>query len=161
MKKFIYFLAALVGFAATSCQEDDVTFSNVNDLDRLPMPMFRKKVNTNVADESDQYASRVMTGELNAIQLHWYGIEGAKEYEIRYGILVRDESQWEDPARQDDITKITVPADVLHLELKNLEYESDYYFSIRAIHPTDPSKNSLWYGTGDTGHSAEYMCIST
>lgn len=68
MKKIIYFLAALIGFAATSCQEDDVNFNNVSDLDRLPMPMFRKKVNTNVADESDQYASRLMSGRLNAIQ---------------------------------------------------------------------------------------------
>ena len=54
MKKLIYFLAALIGFAATSCQEDDVNFNNVNDLDRLPMPMFRKKHNTNIADETDQ-----------------------------------------------------------------------------------------------------------
>ncbi|MDE6394686.1 MAG: hypothetical protein K2K77_05030, partial [Duncaniella sp.] len=160
MKKILYFLAALIGFAATSCQEDDVTFNNVDDLDRLPMPMFRKKVNTNVADESDQFASRLMTGELNAIQLHWYGIEGAKEYELRYGILVRDESQWNDESRT-DIVKVTVPADQLHYELRNLEYASDYYFSIRAIHPTDPSKNSLWYGIGDTGHNHEYMCIST
>ena len=38
MKKIIYFLAALIGFAATSCQEDDVNFNNVSDLDRLPMP---------------------------------------------------------------------------------------------------------------------------
>lgn len=159
MKKIIYFLAALIGFAATSCQEDDVTFNNVNDLDRLPRPMFRKKVNTNIADESDQYASRLMSGELNAIQLHWYGVEGAKEYEVRYGILVRNESEWEDESR--DITKITVPAEQLHLELKNLEYGQDYYFSIRAIHPTDPSKNSQWYGTGDTGHPHEYMCITT
>ena len=161
MKKLIYFLAALIGFAATSCQEDDVNFNNVNDLDRLPMPMFRKKHNTNIADETDQYASRVISGERNAIQLHWYGVEGAKEYEIRYaiGLTSGEEADWQNPAR--NVTYVTVPADQLHYEIYNLEYSTDYRFCIRAIHPTDPAKNSLWYGMGTGRQWEDYLGIST
>lgn len=102
MKKIIYFLAALIAFSVTSCKEDDVTFNNVEDLDRLPMPMFRKKHNTNVSEETDQYASKVINGYRNAIQLHWYGVEGAKEYEVRYaiGLTSGNEEDWQNPDRK-------------------------------------------------------------
>lgn len=161
MKKVIYFLAALMAFSAVSCKDDDTAFSNVDDLDRLPMPMFRKKHNTNVSDESDQFGFRVITGYRNAIQLHWYGVEGAKEYEIRYavGLTSGKEEDWQDPAR--NVTYVTVPADQLHYELYNLEYSTDYRFCIRAIHPTDPAKNSLWYGMGDGRQWEDYLGIST
>ena len=86
MKKFIYFLAALMALTVTSCKDDDTTFNVTEDLDRLPMPMFRRKGNTNIADETDLFASRLVTGYSNRIQLHWYGIEGAAGYELRYMI---------------------------------------------------------------------------
>lgn len=150
-----------MAFSAVSCKDDDVAFNNVNDLDRLPMPMFRKKHNTNVSDEADQFASRVMTGYRNAIQLHWYGVEGAKEYEIRYaiGLTSGNEEDWQNPAR--NVTYVTVPADQLHYEIFNLEYSTDYRFCIRAIHPTDPAKNSLWYGMGGGREWEDYLGIST
>lgn len=161
MKKIIYFLAALIAFSVTSCKDDDVVFNNVDDLDRLPMPMFRKKHNTNVSDETDQFASKVMTGYRNAIQLHWYGVEGAKEYEIRYaiGLTSGNEEDWQDPAR--NVTYVTVPADQLHYEIYNLEYATDYRFCIRAIHPTDPAKNSKWYGMGGGREWEDYLGITT
>ncbi len=161
MKKFIYFLAALMALSVTSCKEDDITFNNVDDLDRLPMPMFRKRDNTNISDESDMYASKVMDGRPNAIQLHWFGVEGAAGYEIRYAVNITSglEEDWRDPAR--NVTYVTLPADQLHYEIYNLEYSTPYRFCIRALHPTDPSKNSNWYGMGDGRQWEDWMGITT
>lgn len=161
MKKFIYFLAALMALSVTSCKEDDITFNNVDDLDRLPMPMFRKRDNTNISDESDMYASKVMDGRPNAIQLHWFGVEGAAGYEIRYAVNITSglEEDWRDPSR--NVTYVTLPADQLHYEIYNLEYSTPYRFCIRALHPTDPSKNSNWYGMGDGRQWEDYMGITT
>ena len=66
MKKFIYFLAALMAVSVVSCKDDDVAFNNVNDLDRLPMPMFRKKHNTNISDESENMCG-LIDGYANAV----------------------------------------------------------------------------------------------
>jgi len=161
MKKIIYFLAALIAVSVVSCKDDDVVFDNVNDLDRLPMPMFRKKHNTNVSDEADLYASKVIDGHANAIQLHWYGVEGAAAYEIRYAVSLTSgkEEDWQNPAR--NVKTVTVPADQLHYEIYNLEYLTDYRFCILAIHPTDPAKNSLWYGMGDGRQWEDYLGITT
>lgn len=151
-----------MAFSVTSCKDDDVVFSNVDDLDRLPMPMFRKKDNTNIADESDLYASRVITGIPNAIQLHWYGVNGASGYEIRYSnsrLISSNEDDWNDPNK--NMTHVILPADQLHYELYNLEYQNDYSFSIRALHPTDPAKNSKWYGMGTSRDNEDYMTIAT
>jgi len=161
MKKFIYFLAALMAISVTSCKDDDVTFNSVNDLDRLPMPMFRKKDNTNVDETTEQYGCRVMDKAPNSIQLYWYGVEGAKEYEIRYapGLTSGLETDWQNPSR--NVVNVTVPADQLYYFIDGLEYSTDYRFCIRAIHPTDPAKNSLWYGMGGGREWEDYLGITT
>ena len=171
MKKVLYFLAALIAFSVTSCKEDDVVFNNVDDLDRLPRPMFRKKHNTNISDESDQYGSRVIDGAYNAIQLHWYGVDGAAGYELLYRLGVGsggtgagdDASRYEnwDPELHPEVKRVNLPAEQLHYELYNLEYGKVYSFAIRALHPTDPAKNSLWYGLGGGQEWEDYMQIET
>ena len=160
MKKFIYFLAALMAVSVVSCKDDDVAFNNVNDLDRLPMPMFRKKHNTNISDESENMCG-LIDGYANAVELYWPGIEGAAAYEIRYAVSLTSgkEEDWQNPARK--VVNVTVPADQLHYEIYNLDYQTDYRFCIRAIHPTDPAKNSLWYGMGDGRGWEDYLGITT
>lgn len=171
MKKVIYFLAALIAFSVASCKDDDVMFSNVDNLDRLPRPMFRKKHNTNVSEEADQFASRVIDGAYNAIQLHWYGVDGASGYELLYRLGVGsggsgagdDAARYEnwDPELHPEVKRVNIPADQLHYELYNLEYGKVYSFAIRALHPTDPAKNSLWYGLGGGQEWEDYMQIET
>lgn len=171
MKKVLYFLAALIAFSVTSCKDDDVVFNNVDDLDRLPRPMFRKKHNTNESEEADQFASKVISGTYNAIQLHWYGVEGASSYELLYkkGVGSGGTGEGDDPSRFDgwdpevntEVKRVVLPADQLHYELYNLEYSKIYSFAIRAIHPTDPAKNSLWYGLGGGQEWEDYMQIET
>lgn len=149
-----------MALTVASCKDDDTTFNVTEDLDRLPMPMFRRKYNTNIADESDLYASRVMEGYRNRIQLHWYGIKGAAGYEIRYMVSVNarsNEEDWHGP----HVTYVTLPADQLSYELKDLEYTTNYLFCIRALHPTDPAKNSKWYGMGDGRQWEDYLSIRT
>ena len=161
MKKFIYFLAALMALSVTSCKEDDITFNNVDDLDRLPMPMFRKRDNTNISDESDMYASKVMDGRPNAIQLHWFGVEGAAGYEIRYAVNITSglEEDWRDPAR--NVTYVTLPADQLHYE----DIQSRIFDSLSFLHPR-PSPHRpvqklqlVWYGRRSSWE--DWMGITT
>jgi len=167
MKKIIYFLAALIAFSATSCKDDDVVFNNTEDLDRLPMPMFRKKHNTNVDEEADQYASRVISGTYNAIQLHWYGVDGAAGYQLRYRLGVgsggnTDENRFAnwDPANNPDVKQVELSADQLHYELYNLEYGKVYSFAIRALHPDGQEEHhSKWYGYGGGQEWEDYMQI--
>ncbi len=171
MKKVLYFLAALIAFSVTSCKDDDVVFSNVDDLDRLPRPMFRKKHNTNESEESDQFASKVISGTYNAIQLHWYGVEGAAGYELLYrlGVGSGGTGVGDDPGRYDswdpelnpEVKRVELTADQLSYKLYNLEYSKVYSFAIRALHPTDPAKNSLWYGLGGGQEWEDYMQIET
>lgn len=160
MKKIIYFLAALMTLSVTSCKDDDVTFDNVNDLDRLPMPMFRKKHNTNISDEAE-YSCGLKEGQANTIQLYWSGIEGASAYEIRYAVSLTSgkEEDWQNPSR--NVVNVTLPATQHEYEIPNLEYLTDYRFCIRAIHPTDPAKNSLWYGMGDGRGWEDYLSVTT
>lgn len=151
-----------MALTVTSCKDDDTTFNVTEDLDRLPMPMFRRKYNTNIADENDMYASRVMDGYRNRIQLHWYGVKGAAGYEIRYGInIISDnEETWRDPAR--NVTYVTLPADQLSYELKDLSYNTDYSFCIRALHPDGKEEHhSKWYGMGGGRQWEDYLTIRT
>ncbi|MDE6415976.1 MAG: fibronectin type III domain-containing protein, partial [Duncaniella sp.] len=162
MKKFIYFLAALMALTVTSCKDDDTTFNVTEDLDRLPMPMFRRKVNTNIDDLNDLYASRLVDGYANRIQLHWYGVDGAAGYEVRYGKSgnARDTDEFWDG---ENVTKVILPPDQLSMELKDLEYNgTNYIFSIRALHPDgQEAHHSRWYGRGDGSHGQDYLIIPT
>ncbi|MDE5827077.1 MAG: hypothetical protein K2H57_05875, partial [Duncaniella sp.] len=83
MKKFLYALTLLVAVGATSCKDDETSYSPV-DLDRMPRTMFRSENTTNIKVENDDYASKVVPNSINTVQLYWYGVEGAAGYEIRY-----------------------------------------------------------------------------
>lgn len=176
MKKFLYFLAGLLAFSATSCKDDDVIdFTPDNDLDRMPMTMFRKNHNTNQSN-NESYASKLVEGSRNAVQLYWYGVEGAGGYEVRYGIATPltsgTEEAWSNP---DNLAGTYIlPPDVLHFVIPDLNYSSDYRFSIRVLHPdyvkTGPDgklevieseKHSKWYGRGNGQQWEDYLGIGT
>ena len=151
-----------MALTVTSCKDDDTTFNITEDLDRLPMPMFRRKFNTNIAEENDMYSCKLVEGYQNRIQLHWYGIEGAAGYEIRYMISGngRDqESDWHGT----NVTYVTVPADQLSLVIKDLQYNATpYIFCIRALHPDGKEEHhSKWYGMGGGREWEDYLIIPT
>lgn len=87
MKKFfIYAMTALAALTSVSCKDDDTTFNGAEDLDRMPMTLFRRAGNTGTAESSDPYVSKADEVKLNSITLRWYGVEGAAGYEIKYAI---------------------------------------------------------------------------
>ncbi|WP_302576105.1 hypothetical protein [uncultured Duncaniella sp.] len=165
MKKFIYFLAALTVLSATSCKDDDEgVFSPADDLERMPMTMFRKNHNTNVSESADPYGTRVVEGTRNSIQLHWYGVEGAAGYEIRYavatGVTSGLEEDWSNPEKLSG--HFTVGPDELSYRLDNLSYSTDYRFSIRVLHPDGKEEHhSKWYGMGNGQQWEDYMGVTT
>ena len=148
MKKiFIYAMTALATLSAVSCKDDDVTFNGANDLNRMPMTLFRRAGNTGTAESSDPYVSGPDEVKLNSITLRWFGIQGAAGYEIKYAVGQGGlDSEWENPARMEEF--ITVGPDVLEYTLDNLEYETTYCFAIRVLSPKGEEYNSNWYGYG-------------
>ncbi len=160
MKKFIYALTLLVALGATSCKDDDVNFSPV-DLDRMPRTMFRSEHTTNVKPENDDYSSKLVPKTRNTVQLHWFGIQGAAGYEIRYaenlntGLL----EDWNDPAKI--VESFIVGPDVTHVEIPNLNYGTDYRFIIRVLSPKGEGHHSEWYGLGGGREWEDYCGIKT
>ena len=70
-KKLLYTLTALLALGFASCKDDDENMGPSNpaeDFDRMPMTMFRLEENTNVSN--DPYGTRVITEELNTVELH-------------------------------------------------------------------------------------------
>ena len=98
-------------------------------------------------------------------------MDGAAGYELLYRLGVGsggtgagdDASRYEnwDPELHPEVKRVNLPAEQLHYELYNLEYGKVYSFAIRALHPTDPAKNSLWYGLGGGQEWEDYMQIET
>lgn len=170
-KKLLYCMTALLALGFASCKEDMDSLRPANpaeDFDRMPMTMFRLEENTGVSN--DIYGTRVITEELNTVELAWYGVEGAAGYEIKFGLQPglssgldsdwNDEShlyQWEDGK----YSKI-VPPDQLTLRIKNLEYGTDYRFAIRVLHPDGvEAHHSRWYGYGDGRQWADQCGLTT
>ena len=137
-KKLLYTLTALLALGFASCKDDDENMGPSNpaeDFDRMPMTMFRLEENTNVSN--DPYGTRVITEELNTVELAWYGVDGAAGYEIAYGLMppLTNPAGWDDENNlavwpDGKHTKV-VPADQLTLRIEDLEYGTDYRFSIR------------------------------
>lgn len=156
MKKFLYFLAGLMAVSMTSCKDDNTVFSPADDLDRMPMTMFRQNHNTNKGDD-ETYATKVKEGTRNTMQLYWYGVEGCAGYEIKYGLespLTHPEG-WDVP--ENIIETIIVGPDVLHYEIPNLDYNTNYRFAIRVLHPDGVEEHhSKWYGHGDGNQWEDY-----
>ena len=146
-KKLLYGLALLLGATAiTSCKDDDNTFSVVDDLDRMPMTMFRNQFNTNISTGNDPYETTAI--DLNTAHLTWFGVEGAAGYEIKYGLASGltsgKEEDWTNPERL--IDQFTVGPNTLEYDIPNLEYATDYRFAIRVLSPKGEAYHSKWYG---------------
>ena len=168
-KKLLYTLTALLALGFASCKDDDENMGPSNpaeDFDRMPMTMFRLEENTNVSN--DPYGTRVITEELNTVELAWYGVDGAAGYEIAYGLMppLTNPAGWDDENNlavwpDGKHTKV-VPADQLTLRIEDLEYGTDYRFSIRVLHPDGVEEHhSKWYGHGDGRQWADYCGLKT
>ncbi len=160
MKKFIYAIACILALGITSCSDDDTNFSPA-DLDRMPRTMFRSENTTNVKPENDDYASKVKPLTRNTVQLHWYGIEGAAGYEIRYAEnlntgLIED---WSDPTKI--VESFIVGPEVTHVDIPNLNYGTDYRFIIRTLSPKGEGHHSEWYGLGGGREWEDFHGIKT
>lgn len=157
-KKILYSLTALLAVTFTGCK-DETTFGidPVEDLDRMPMTMFRIEENTNKSDGNDPYHSGVITEELNSFHLSWFGIEGAAGYEIRYGLGsgLTDglEETWADDSKI--LEDIVVGPDVLDYDIRGLAYKTGYRFAIRVLSPKGEQYHSKWYGHGNGREWAE------
>lgn len=161
-KKLLYGLALLLGATAiTSCKDDDNTFSVVDDLDRMPMTMFRNQFNTNISTGNDPYETTAI--DLNTAHLTWFGVEGAAGYEIKYGLASGltsgKEEDWTNPERL--IDQFTVGPNTLEYDIPNLEYATDYRFAIRVLSPKGEAYHSKWYGYGDGRQWSEYQGVTT
>lgn len=172
MKKFIiYALTALAAVPFVSCKDEiELGQIDVNDLDRIPMTLFRVEENTG-KNETETYGCHCVTEQRNTIYLSWYGIEGAYGYEVRYGLRtgLTETEYWNDPAKiLEDI--IIADPNQLDLYIRNLEYSTNYGFSIRTLSPKgvvngvvdkDSPYHSKWYGIGDQRQWADYYQCQT
>ena len=165
MKKFLLYslslFATVMGFVA--CSDEDEAFQEGTD--RKFMTMFRKDDNTGKGD-SDPYNCTVV--DLNDVHLYWFGVEGAYGYQIRWALQpnVSGGSQaWNETDSLGLLSgdTIIVGADKLDCLIKDLNYQTDYRFSIRTLNSADPNdpKNSKWYGHGDGRGWADYLGLQT
>ena len=165
MKKFLLYslslFATVVGFVA--CSDEDETFQEGTD--RKFMTMFRKDDNTGKGD-SDPYNCTVV--DLNDVHLYWFGVEGAYGYQIRWALQPNVSGVAQAWHETDSLgllsgDTIIVGADKLDCLIKDLNYQTDYRFSIRTLNSADPNdpKNSKWYGHGDGRGWADYLGLQT
>lgn len=166
MKKLIYALTTLVALGASSCKEDEINYSP-SDLPRLPRTMFRSENSTNQKPEADEYASKLVPGKDNVVQLYWYGVEGAAGYEIRYAQNLNTGvyEDWCDTlpinGLEPKVKTFVVGPHVLNAQIQHLEYGSDYRFIIRVLSPQGESHHSEWYGLGGGREWEDYLGITT
>lgn len=158
MKKYLlYALTALMAASSTSCK-DEIEFNGPEDLDRMPMTMFRRGGNTGYADKdnSDPYRCMADEEELNTIHLRWLGIEGAAGYQIKYCVgQGGNMDQWNDDSQMKEI--LTVGPEATEISIQNLEYDTQYSFAIRVLSPLGEGHHSLWYGYGNL-HQWDDVC---
>lgn len=162
-KKFLYALAALMVLPFASCKDDEDMgkIDASEDLERMPMTMFRMEENTNIKD--DPYATKVITDSLNSVILTWFGVEGAAGYQIRYGLQAGltsgEESDWNDPTKI--IEDVTFGPNVTSYQIDHLEYSTAYRFAIRVLSPKGEKYHSKWYGHGHGREWAEQCGLTT
>ena len=167
MKKiFLYALSCLLAGGLFSCKDDEVlgVVNPAEDFDRMPMTMFRLNENTGKGEE-DPYGMRVITEDLNTVELVWYGIKGCAGYEIKYGNQNNLQSgkteDWNNPDNITEIIRIDDP-EQLSIRIKNLDYATAYRFAIRVLNPDGIEEHhSKWYGLGDGREWAEQAGLTT
>nr|MBP7472078.1 hypothetical protein [Prevotella sp.] len=158
MKKLIlYTLALLSTMSFFSCSDDDSVSSGA---DREFMTMFRKDDNTGKGD-TDPYNCQVEN--MNDVHLYWYGVTDCAGYEIKMALQPNVSSglasDWENP---DYILLDTIVGpDVLDMQIKDLQYQTDYRFAIRTLSKRGEAYNSKWYGYGSGRQWADYLGLTT
>ena len=173
MKKlFIYSMMLMATLSIFSCKDDDISESA--NRDKLFRPAFRKDDNTGKGS-TDPYNCAIV--DLNTAHLYWYTVDDAVAYEIKWAIqnyVANGEQAWIDTEAGVDGKElaghvvVTDPKQ-FNLVIKNMNYQTQYRFAIRALHSydanndswkTDP-KNSDWYGYGHGTEWADYMSMET
>lgn len=155
-----------------SCKDDDISQSA--NRDKLFRPMFRNDNNTGKGSE-DPYNCTIT--DLNDAHLYWYTVDDAVAYEVKWAIISYvsgGEQAWIDTENGVDGKELAghvVVTDPKQYDLliKDLNYQTDYRFAIRALHSYDPNndswkddpKNSDWYGYGDGREWADYLGMQT
>lgn len=154
MKTKIYALfITLLSVAMFSCSDDDNVAQGEYNPEREFMTMFRQESNTGENTSSDPYGSKVVG--TNDIQLHWYGIKGARGYRIQMKFQT---TGWEP---ENILMDTIVGPDVLSLFVEDLQYNTVYNFAIQTLSVKGDEYNSKWYGYGDSSHGNDRCEIQT
>jgi hypothetical protein len=157
--KLIYGLFLLFFASMYSCK-DDQGVSNTDSSGREFMTMFRNDNNTGKGD-SDPYRCQIF--DVNDVQLYWYGVIGCAGYEIKMALQPNVSSglatDWENPANI--LFDTIVGPNVLDLQIRNLQYSTDFRFAIRTLSTKGEGFHSKWYGYGSGRQWAEYMGLAT
>jgi len=175
MKKiFLYSLALLSTLTFWSCKDDNKATGDYEDSDRLPRPMFICDNNTN---KGSDYTYNCQIIDKNTASLYWYTVQGAAAYEIKWAYktyVSGGEQAWIETEQGKD--KKSLAGSIIiddpnefHTTIENLQYQTEYFFAIRALNSyskTDESwkndpKNSKWYGYGNLRQWADYMQLNT
>lgn len=161
---------AAVALSATSCSDDDTTFSA--DADRLFMPQFRltQNLNNTTTLYHCDIASRVdpqietwlnenkqpVSTHVNDIRLFWYTVNDAVGYELKAKV---QGTSWEKDENPNLLDTILVGKDVNTFLHEDLQYGTGYMYAIRALadldNPDSP-RSSKWYGYGDGSHQDDH-----
>lgn len=162
MKKTILYMLCLLTVAAFySCKDDDLSSGADN---RLFRTMFRCDNNTGKGND-DPYNCTVV--DLNDVHLYWYNVDGAAGYHIKWALqsdVSGGRTAWEKADSLGTIIGDTIiPAGQTDMVLKDLNYQTNYYFAIQTLHSMDLNdpQNSDWYGYGDGRQWADYLNLQT
>ena len=194
MKKILlYSLMLVMALTVESCKDADTGVFSGGSSEQLSRPMFRKDDNTGKGS-TDPY-NCVIT-DYNTANLFWYTVKDAAAYEIIWttpvAFVADGETGWTQSLNNEEGKRLhghVVVADKAryNLIIKNLNYQSDYRFAIRALNSFNPSgyqvwrgeagvydvlnsgdadwkndpKNSEWYGWGNLREWADYFILST
>lgn len=175
MKKYLYtFLTLAAAAAVTSCEKDTL---NVNYIDpdaiegREHMALFLHDNNTGTGSDA-AHSSHVDAEVVNKIFLSWTRIDGCAGYHIR---VCNAQSVLGHPENWLSDTYLTLDTimqpEELDLVLEHLDYNQDYYFSIRTLSrkailadgsiDMDSPYHSKWFGHGSTSDWANYYRETT
>ena len=195
MKKiYLLSMALLTTLAFFSCKDEiDKGYKGSANIDRLSRPAFRCDNNTGKGD-NDPYNSVI--SDHNTMNLFWYTVNDAVAYEIIWttptGFVSDGGPGWQQCLKKEDGKflhghVVVADPDRYNLIIKNLNYQSTYWFAIRALHSfdkgnlplwrgeanvydaidvteaawMDDSKNSDWYGWGNLREWADYFSRDT
>lgn len=152
MKKiYLLSMALLTTLAFFSCKEDiDKSYKGDANIDRLSRPTFRCDNNTGKGD-SDPYNSGIT--DHNTMNLFWYTVNDAVAYEIIWttptGFVSDGGPGWQECLNEENGKYLhghIVVADPerYNLIIENLNYQSTYWFAIRALNSFDKANHKLW-----------------